>query len=98
MAKGVTPESLSNATASLAAGLNSFAARGVSHAAERQQALNRIIAVAPDPKVLQRLARIAAASSDSMLDALTRLAESGITEGQVDAVAFAMKCGGRNRG
>lgn len=98
MARGLTPESMSNATASLAAGLNSFAARGVTHAADREQAINRIIAVAPDPKVLQRLGRIAAAADARMLDAFTHLAESGITAEQVEVIAAVMKTGGTDHG
>lgn len=75
----VTPEQISNLNASLRYGMQSFASRLVGQAVRREEAIARLVAVAPDP---------------DMLDALGALPTSGLSADQIRLIAHINANGG----
>lgn len=90
MSGGFTPEGISNLNQALVSGMTEFGRRLASHAADREYAVSRLLAVAPDPAAIEELTALAMRCDRDRLQALGTLSETTATAEQIRAFALAV--------
>lgn len=90
MTGGITPEAISNLNQALVSGTTEFGRRLASHAVNREHAVNRLLAVAPDPAEIEDLTALAMRCDRDRLRALGALSETTATAEQIRAFALAV--------
>lgn len=98
MSVGLTPEVISNLNQALVSGMTEVGRRLASHAVNREYAVNRLLAVAPDPAAIEDLTALAMRCDRDRLQALGALSETTATAEQIRAFALAVSTFPRSEG